>query len=260
MKITKIPLSGIRNYRTEYLNSLPEFQELFLEIMIREGDCYLLQLNGEEMGYAIVNTRGVLIEFYVRKNYLRYSQAFFTKLLNDLSISELYCKSFDALLLKNCMLHALPYTVIGVLYRGYAEASIPLDPEVRLEKAGLSSKTFLLGQDDSIKELFETEQQLLEFIQNEHVFLAFHKDAFIGCGMVLRTHPDWDFCDLGVWVEPSCRGKSRGSQILLYLRAFALQNALRPSCGCAIENRASQKMIEKSGFVSRHAMLCFRTG
>ena len=77
--------------------------------------------------------------------------------------------------------------------------------------------------------------------------------------MVIRTHLDWDFCDLGVWVNPSKRGKSFGSQILLYLREFAINNNMKPSCGCAIENLASQKIIEKSGFVSRHKLISFKT-
>jgi hypothetical protein len=32
---------------------------------------------------------------------------------------------------------------------------------------------------------------------------------------------------------------------------------LKPSCGCAIENKASQKTIEKSGFVSKYKLINF---
>jgi RimJ/RimL family protein N-acetyltransferase len=114
-----------------------------------------------------------------------------------------------------------------------------------------------MGQDDSIKTLFETEQQLIEYINNEHVFEFYKNDEFIGCGMALRTHPDWDFCDLGVWVHPLQRGNKMGAQILLKLRAFALNNGMKPSCGCAIENIASQRTIERSGFVSKHILIAF---
>ncbi len=92
------------------------------------------------------------------------------------------------------------------------------------------------------------------------MFLNFTKtNEFVGCGMVLRTHPDWNFCDLGVWVNPSKRGNAIGSQIILNLREFAINNNMKPSCGCAIENIASQKTIEKSGFVSKYKLINFRT-
>jgi hypothetical protein len=38
---------------------------------------------------------------------------------------------------------------------------------------------------------------------------------------------------------------------------FALENRLKPSCGCDVNNIASQKNIEKSGFVSKHKLICF---
>jgi hypothetical protein len=42
------------------------------------------------------------------------------------------------------------------------------------------------------------------------------------------------------------------------LSAFAIEKNMKPSCGCAIENIASQKTIEKSGFVSKHQMIHFK--
>jgi RimJ/RimL family protein N-acetyltransferase len=89
------------------------------------------------------------------------------------------------------------------------------------------------------------------------VFEFYRNDEFIGCGMVLRTNAEWDFCDLGVWVSPLKRGNGIGSQIILKLREFAINSNMKPSCGCAIENVASQKAIERSGFVSKHKMIEF---
>jgi RimJ/RimL family protein N-acetyltransferase len=259
MTIVSSTIDNIKNWRNDYLSSLPEFQELFIEIMIKDSNCYLLQIDGNQIGYSILNSDGVLIEFFVMGKYVPSSYLFFSQLLNDLSVTEIYCKSFDSLLLSNCLLSSFSYSAIGVLYRDYVEALIRKDPEIAMQKADNSSIRFLLGQDDSIKELFETEQELTEFINNQNVFEFYKNDEFIGCGMVLRTHDDWNFCDLGVWVKPSRRGHDFGSQIILSLRAFAIKNSLKPSCGCAIDNIASQKTIEKSGFVSKHKMISFRT-
>jgi len=259
MDIVKTTIDRIKKFRTDYLNSLPEFQELFLEIMINNSDCYLLQIDSREIGYAIRNNSGVLIEFYVTDKYLRESNGFFRQLIKELSITEIYCKSFDSLLLSNCLLSSLPYSVIGVMYRDYVEPLIKVDLALIMEKATLLTVGLLMRQDNSIKELFETEQQLTDFIQNENVFMFYKNDELIGCGMVIRTNQDWDYCDLGVWVNPSKRGNGFGSQIILNLREFALKNNMKPSCGCAIGNLASQKTIEKSGFVSRYNLIKFNS-
>lgn len=257
MKIVQTSIDAINTYRKEYLNSLPNFQELFIELMIPSSDYYIFQEENNQIGYTIKNNDGVLIEFYVLDKYIPSSNEFFRKVLKDLSITDVYCKSFDTLLLSNCMLHNLQYTIIGCLYRDYVEPLIKKDVSITMKKADILSIGLLLGQDESIKELFESEQQLIEFVKNENVFEFYKNDEFVGCGMAIKTHPDWDFCDLGVWVSPSRRGNSIGSQILLNLREFAMSNNLNPSCGCAIENVASQKTIEKSGYVSRHKMINF---
>lgn len=259
MKIIQTSIDNIKKYRTDYFNSLPFFQELFIELMISSSDYFIFQEEKNEIGYAIRNNDGVLIEFYVLENYIPSSIEFFRQVLKDLSIKEVYCKSFDSLLLSNCLINNLQYSIIGFLYRDYVEPLINKDSSIKLKKADLLSVGFLLGQDESIKELFETEQQLIDFIKNDNVFEVYKNEEFVGCGMVLKTHPDWNFCDLGVWVNPSKRGKSIGSQIILNLREFSIKNNMKASCGCSIENLASQKMIEKSGFVSRYNLINFKT-
>ncbi|NHJ85706.1 MAG: GNAT family N-acetyltransferase, partial [Asgard group archaeon] len=213
------------------------------------SDYYIFQADNNEIGYAIRNNDGVLIEFYVLDKYIPNSNEFFRQVLKDLSITDIYCKSFDSLLLSCCLVNTLPYSILGLLYRDYVEVLIKKDSNIVMKRADLSSVGLILRQDDSIKELFETEQQLTDFIKNENVFEFYKNEEFIGCGMTIRTHPDWSFCDLGVWVNPSKRGNAFGSQIILNLREYSIKNNLKPSCGCAIENKASQKTIEKSGFV-----------
>jgi predicted acetyltransferase len=257
MKIVKTSIDKIKKYRTDYLNSLPKFQELFIELMICNSDYYIFQADNNEIGYAIRNNDGILIEFYVLDKYMPHSNEFFRQVLKDLSITDIYCKSFDSLLLSNCLLKTLPYSILGLLYRDYFEPLIKKDLTIKMKRADLLSVKFLLGQDESIKELFETEQQLIDFIQNENVFEFYKNEEFVGCGMAIRTHLDWSFCDLGVWVNPSKRGNAMGSQIILNLREYSIKSNLKPSCGCAIENKASQKTIEKSGFVSKYELINF---
>lgn len=259
MQIHKTTKDKINDLRLAYLNSLPEFQELFIEIMIIESDFYSIQMGNNIIGHFIRNKDGVLIEFYLQDKYISDSKECFKKIIKELSITDIYCKSFDLLLLNNCLTNAKSDSILGVLYRDYIEPLVVKEPNIIMQQADLLSIGLLLEQDASIKELFETEEQLTGFILSDHVFKCYKKSEFVGCGMVLRTHIDWDYCDLGVWVKPDCRGVGIGAQIIIKLRAFAIENNMKPGCGCAIDNIASQKTIEKSGFVSKHQMIHFKT-
>jgi len=256
MEILKTTIDKISKYRKDYFDSLPQFQEAFLELMI--GDCYILRIDSVETGYVILNNEGVLIEFYVSPKYISQSNKIFKQVISELSITDIYCKSFDSLLLNNCLLNLYSYSLVGLLYRDYVAPLVATAPKVTYKKSHLSSAEFLASQDDSIMELFDTKEQVAYYIQNHDVFEFYKDEVFFGCGMVIRTHPDWNFCDLGVWVAPPQRGKSLGAQIILNLREFALKNGLKPSCGCAIDNIASQKTIEKSGYISRYSVINFQ--
>ena len=153
MKIIKTTIDKIGNFRTDYLNSLPEFQELFIELMISDSDYFIFQEDKKVIGYAIRNNDGVLIEFYVLDKYISNSNELFRHVLKDLSITDIYCKSFDSLLLSNCLLNSLSYSLLGVLYRDYPGARIKKDSEINMQKVDHSSISFLQSQDDSIKEL-----------------------------------------------------------------------------------------------------------
>ncbi|NQU86164.1 MAG: hypothetical protein HQ541_10430 [Mariniphaga sp.] len=135
MNIVKTSIDKIINIRKDYLNSLPEFQELHLELMIAFSNLYSLQANNIEIGYVIRTTEGVLIEFYVKDEYVTQSQVFLNQVVRELSISEIYCKSFDYLLLSACLLNSLSYTILGVLYRDYNTALVQIDHDLKMRLA-----------------------------------------------------------------------------------------------------------------------------
>ncbi len=50
MKIVQTSIDNIKKHRTDYLNSLPYFQELFIELMISSSDYYIFQEENNEIG------------------------------------------------------------------------------------------------------------------------------------------------------------------------------------------------------------------
>ena len=259
MEIIKTSFDILKPLREKYFKSLPEFQELYIELMISDADCFLVkEENNTVSGYAIRTKERVLIEFYLIDNYIPHCLAYFDQIITNLSITNIYCKSFDSLLLSCCMLKSYSYTLLGVLYRDFFDKGILKNPDIIMTQANHASVEMILAQDDSIRELFETENQLRIFIDVEGVFLFSMSTNLVGCGTILKTNQYWNFCDLGVWVHPKFRKTGIGTQILINLRAYSLENGMKPTCGCAIDNIASQKTLEKSGFISKHKLIDFK--
>ncbi len=258
MKIIQSNLEQIKAWRNNYFRSLTLFQELYLELMIIDSDHYLLQESNTTIGYAICRRDGILIEFYLLDATVPECSVYFKQVIEELSVKNVYCKSFDHLLLNCCLLQSYPYSLLGVLYRDHHIQRSQTNTDLIMKRADRSSVEWIMKQDDTIKELFETEDQLRLFIQNDDVFLFLINDRLVGCGTVLKTHKDWDFCDLGVWVHSRFRKRGIATSILSKLRLFAVEKGLTPSCGCAIDNIASQKAIEKSGFISKYKLISFK--
>ena len=257
MKLGNADNDSLSNLRKQYFESMPEFQELYIELMVPDSNAYTITIDNRLAGYLIVSTQMVLIEFYLNNDYVSVAHDVLRDAVTSLAVTNIYCKTFDFLLLGSCLRNGFHYQVAGLLFRHYNHPLVEKISSLVMMQSGVESIPLLTSQDCSIHELFETAQQLEQFIVNEQVFEFYSENKLVGCGMIIKTHSNFCFCDLGVWVHPSKRGKGIAANILLLLREHALKQGFLPSCGCAIDNLASQKAIVKSGYLSKYQLLDF---
>lgn len=258
MKILATNPSSLESLRRAYFNTLPQFQELYLELMVENANSFLLLEAEETVGYAIVTHEKTLIEFYLHPPYIPESARLLAQTIAALQVERILCKSFDALLLNGCLLQQYAYSLEGCLYRDYLDDGRSIPSTIRLDLADESAIELIQQHQDCFAELFEREEYLRRFLQHDQVFLCYQGRELVGCGTLIRTHPNWNYCDLGVWVQADFRRQRIGTQVIDHLRRKAIQQELHPSCGCAMDNIASQKTIEKAGLVSRYKLIEFR--
>ena len=302
IRINKTDYQAILEMRNECLTSLPKFQDLYLEIVVKDSDYYLLLSEFQTIGYAVVNDSNTLVEFYVCAKYLKEScwqeegdftyqtkvnercNELFKTILSECKIEQILCKSFDMQLMNCCNANRLPHTVQGILYR---EFSAPLSsPEnnshitasthltdtsrladnfvannfldsanVVMRYAQISDLPFLISQDD---EVFEPKEHLEVNVNRKEIIICEKNSLIVGCGFLTRIAEDFDYFDLGVWVNPDHRRKGYAVSIMQYMRSLCLTSGWVPICGCSVENHASQKMLSKIGYVCNHKLLEFR--
>lgn len=256
IKIEKTDFAEIDSLRMDYLNSLSEFQELYLEMMVENSACYTIIGNGISVGYAILTMDNILVEFYLIEEFIHHSDDYFKTLIHELSVSKIYCKSFDYLLLTCCLRNSFGYTLEGTLFRNYIETNaFPVD-DLTIRYADYTDYPFLLQQKD---ELYETPQELETFVKGHNIIMFHKNNQLLGCGYLIKIHPNWNYYDIGMWVNTDFRKQGVATRIISYLKDTCLKNNWRPICGCAIDNVASKKTLEKNGFRSKHSLIKFDT-
>lgn len=252
-EIISAELPDIATMRNDYLGSLPEFQELYLELMVPGADFYTIGSNTQIIGYVIISDR-VLIEFYLIGKFIPYCPEIFKQIIKRLSGGSIYCKSFDSLLLNCCLVQSLHYKLIGEHYRDFYITDIAISKNLNYRMAIEEDIPFLLKQEDG---LYETPDELNMFTRGQNISMFYNGAEFIGCGFLIKVHPGWDYYDIGMWVHPSFRNKGYATQIISVLKGICLNNNWKPVCGCDINNIASQKTLEKCGFFSKHKLIEF---
>lgn len=254
IQILKTNYKGIEPLRFKYLRSLPEFQELYLELMAENADYYLLEPGGETAGYAIVTSENILVEFFVKGRYIAGCHLYFDKILSDLQVKKVYCKSFDSLLLNCCLERFKTYKSAGTLFRDFFQTEKEDLEGITIRVAEQQDIPFLLLQKDG---LYETPDELKRFVSGKNISLFLKEDNLLGCSFLIRVCPDRDYYDIGMWVNPDFRRQGIATKIISYLKETCLSNGWKPICGCAYENIASRKALEKNGFFSKYKLLEF---
>lgn len=254
IKIIKSNLDELEFLRIEYLDSLPVFQDVYLEFIVNESDCYKLLSDNQPIGYVIVSSDNIMLELFIETKYSTNSIDIFNVIVNELSIRSVYCKSFDFQLLDCCLTNTLSYSIIGCLYRDFIDIGIQRKSDLSFRYANSSDLHFLYKQDD---EVFEPKELLDTFIRDKGIIILQLADSIIGCGFLTQIHPKYKYYDIGVWVSPEYRMKGYATQIMLYLKDLCLNNYWISICGCDIQNIASQKMLKGLGCICRYKMIEF---
>jgi GNAT superfamily N-acetyltransferase len=254
IQIRRTSKAEIEPYRMEYLSSLPAFQDIYIEFIVNESEPYLLLTNDEIMGYAIVSPDHILVECYIADKYLQVQYNPFPHIIAQFGIKEIYCKTFDYLLLNFCVAQNMPYKTIGYLYRDYIDSENPGTIDLSSRYAEKSDISFLISQDD---EVFEPKDLLESQISNKSIVIFENGPDIAGCGFLTRVHRAFDYYDIGVWVHPAYRRKGYATGIVQHLKHICLDNNWKPIIGCDAQNTASQSMLDKQGFISKHKLLEF---
>lgn len=248
-------LKDIEELRTHYLDELGEAQELFLELKIRRARVVKIQSYAKPIGYALLGDDNLLLEYFISRAHFHQIDRIFQELIQKFSIKKAYCKSFDHALFSCCVGLQKQTKAIGVLFRERDLRSLSLLGEhvtIRFAEPDDAQQMAAVNE-----EVFDNEEEINEVIANHNLFIFEHERDLIGVGLFQRVIAGRPEFDIGMLVAPKYRRQGYGTAIIHYLADYCQQQGWRPICGCAIENTASRRCLEKAGYIGRYRMLEF---
>lgn len=249
---------SLKAWRDPYFDSLSHSQDMYSESMISwmpDATSYLIDKNNASIGYFILNKNNELMEFYLQDDQLTRKEELFIAIIERFGIKSVYCKSFDQVLLSCCVTYSGSNKLIGYLFQYYhPQQDISIDSTLSVRLATLDDISFLNSFDN---EMLEEGEEITPYIKNNSVYMFMSGDELIGCGYLFNVIPGRKFYDVGMWVNQSYRRKGYASQIISYLTKYCLENDFVPTAGCATDNIASRRTLEKCGFISRLCLINF---
>jgi len=241
MPVADLPIS----LRDQYLASLPEPQEWFLEEMVRSGNVW--DLSGK--GYAVFHG-DTLVEFHA----IDRDQAplLLSGLAQQRPFKKGLCKSFDTVLMEAAQ--SLGWTMLetGYLFRKRIPARLMAKDGFRLRQARESD---LAEAWETGRDFFDSIEEVQRLYCAGGLWIAFHVGQMVGSGVMIPIDGSGDVVDIGMVTRPNQRNKGIASMIVCELASNLERDGKRPICGCAESNRASKAALEKAGFVSEHRLV-----
>ncbi len=239
--------------RRSYLRLLPEAQELYLERLVEQAEKLVLFERGRPVGYAAIHN-ATLVEFFVvpeKRDKLDEALAS----VEAFGFRRVLSKTFDEPLLAALSALDMHSRTVGVLFRRINPApSPPLVPCVA-RFGGIGDIDAVLAIHDGF---FDSAAEVADYARSGGLVLfADVSRHLLGCGVMRRITEEQEFVDIGMVVAPSHRTRGLGAQIAWWLKDYCERKAIKPVCGCDVENIGSRKALERAGFRSIHRLLEF---
>jgi hypothetical protein len=238
--------------RRQYFGSLGEPQVHYLEQRVARGSVYAIGRADSPLGYMVIHD-GAVVEFFVLNAALPSLSELFYEAASQGGATSAVIKSYDPLALAATAGRPTRMTTIGINCTSWSDEQF--EPPAGFEaRPGQSDDVLLL--EGIGPGLWERHEEMSLDLRAGRIIVYEQNGAPVGCGVLSPVNEGAAVLDVGVGVLPAWRRKGMAEQIVRHLKLVCLrERRMRPVCGCAVENNASRRTLERAGFLSRHRLL-----
>lgn len=241
--------------RSRRLASLDEPQELYLERRVAGGSTWLLEQEGDPVGYAVVDDLGTLLELFHEDWMASELPSLTAALVGAVGVTGGLFQSFDPTMTALALAAQVRVEPAGILFRTILDPDHRARPDAAMRPAAPADVQAIAMIDDGF---FADDGEIRGYLGIGGLsVLEGTANRIIGCGVAKPVIPGGGAIDIGMLVAPDFRHRGYGTFIVSHLKFDILSKGQRPICGCAIENIGSQRAIRNAGFAPDHRLLRF---
>lgn len=234
----------------EYAKTLSSPFDSFLEDHIATSDFLSISEGNNTVGYFAFNKDGYITQFYLRKEYLKYSQSIFQDVLKQYQIKKALVFTGDELFLSMVLDQEHVLTRQAYFFQ---DSKAPIDDNI------LYKGEFRLAVKDDILLILQVSTDFFDSlearVERGEIFVFKEGKELLGAGIVEHGKVLKGYTSIGMFVNEQHRQKGIGRTIITRLKKWCYENGRTPICGCWYYNHNSKKTLESAGMVTRTRLL-----
>ncbi|MGE0192584.1 MAG: GNAT family N-acetyltransferase [Planctomycetota bacterium] len=252
MRLVSLPsLDDVGELRTARIASLTALPELFLELEARKGVVHGLRA-GSLAGYVVAQGP-TLVEMFTLDRRVEATTELLRMAMDQLGLQRAWATTFDPVVLSACEGAVGPGRTVGLSFRTLGAGVKPPPPPRPI--ARIARDTDL---DDVLEashpDIFGSADEARAWIGNGHLWLFEQEGAICALGLCTPTGSGTRACDVGVRVVPASQRRGLGAWVIQEMVGRARAQGLVPTAGCAADNLASKRTLERAGFTADHEL------
>lgn len=230
-----------------YQNLTAPIDAMWELLYVASSQHYLIENKNSTLGYCCINEESALVQIYLEEEYASQMSHIIQELIKTELIKSVSLSSNETVGFNACLFHSKsikPNTFCFEHLNTEIEVNSALNVELVSTGSIPAIKAFYkaqIGMDDT----FGYTENL---VSRKELFMVKQSDVIIATSECRLSDSQPDIADLGIIVNKSFQGKGIATQVMQVQVNRVLRLGRKPICSTTVDNIASRKTIEKSGF------------
>lgn len=216
-------------------------------LYIASSQHYLIENNDKTLGYCCINEDACLTQIFLEQEYSSQMNQIIEDLIKSELIKSASLSSNEPIGFNACLFHSKS-TKTNTFCFEHLNTAIKVDSSLNVELVSTEDipdiKVFLkeqVGMDDT----FGYTENL---VSRKEIFMVKESDVLIATSECRMSDTQPEIADIGIIVNRDYQGKGIATQVMQLQVNRVLENGRKPITSTTLDNIASRKAIERSGF------------
>jgi predicted acetyltransferase len=217
------------------------------QLYIGSSQHYLIENNIKAYGYCCINNQNCLVQLFLLEEYNIKMEQVISALVDTKLISSASLSSNEPISFNTCLLLSKSIQPNTLCFE-HTNITIDMESTLNVElvtTVDISSVKKFLKEQVSMDDTFGYTENL---VSRKEIFMLKEDEVILATSECRMSDSQPEIADLGIIVNRDFQGKGIATQIMQMQVNRVLKANRKPICSSTLDNAASRKAIEKSGF------------